>query len=258
MKSFMLLRSIILLALLSLFPVFSQGQAISLGDTAIHDAKVLYRKEKSGFIFLHTAGFGTGYRTGKHITGYKKRMFEIELTGMKHPKEIKSINPFFDNAKSYIYGKENHLIILRAGIGRQRVINSKPYWGGVELRYFYYGGLSMGFLKPVYLYILYETPTPYVYTYQIERYDPLEHYAENIFGRASFFQGFGKIKPLPGLYFKAGLNFEYGAYDETLKAIECGITVDAYPKPAPIMAFNANRNIFLSLYLSFHFGNREN
>ncbi|MFH0867252.1 MAG: hypothetical protein V1904_13740, partial [Bacteroidota bacterium] len=146
----------------------------------------------------------------------------------------------------------------RGGMGRQKVINSKPYWGGVELRFFYYGGISIGFLKPVYLYILYETDTPYFYTYQIERYDPQKHFGENIFGRASFFQGFGKIKPLPGIYLKTGLNFEYGAYDETIKAIECGITVDAYPKPVPIMAFNTKKNIFLSLYLSIHFGTRRN
>lgn len=254
----MFLRYIILTVILVSATLFAEGQSISLGDTAVNDPKILLRKEKSGFVMLHTSGLGAGYRSGKHITGYKKRSFEIELTGMKHPKEIKSINPYFDNAKSYIYGKENYLVILRGGIGRQKVINSKPYWGGVELRYFYFGGISMGFLKPVYLYILYETPSPSIYTYKIERYDPYKHNGDNIFGRAPFFQGFGKIKPLPGLYFKAGLNFEYGAYDETIKAIECGVTVDAYPKPAPIMAFNTNKSIFLSLYLSFHFGTRGN
>ena len=251
-------RYIIPLIILFSSTLFVKGQSISLGDTAVNDAKILLRREKSGFVMLHTSGIGLGYRTGKHITGYKKRMFEIELTGMKHPKEIKSINPNFDNTKSYVYGKENFFIILRGGIGRQKVINSKPYWGGVELRYFYYCGISMGFLKPVYLYILYETDTQYLYTYQIEQYDPQKHFSENIFGRASFFQGFSKIKPLPGIYLKTGLNFEYGAYDETIKAIECGITVDAYTKPVPIMAFDTNKSIFLSLYLSFHFGTRRN
>jgi hypothetical protein len=254
----MFVRYSILAIFLFSVSVFAEGQSLSLNDTTVNDIKILFRKEKSGFIMIHTAGLGAGYRTGKHITGYKKRMFEIELTGMKHPKEIKSINPYYDNAKSYVYGKENYLIILRGGIGRQKVINSKPYWGGVELRYFYYGGISMGFLKPVYLYILYSTPDPNLKTYKAERYDPMKHTAENIFGRASFFQGFGKIKPLPGIYFKTGLNFEYGAYDESIKAIECGIVVDAYYKPAPIMAFNTNKSIFLSLYFSFHFGNRGN
>lgn len=236
---------------------FAEAQSVSLGDTVVNDSKILMRREKSGFAMLHTAGMGVGFRSGKHLTGYKKRVFEIEITGMKHPKEIKSINPYYENAKSFVYGKENCLIIIRGGYGRQKVINSKPYWGGVELRYFYYGGISMGLLKPVYLYILYETSAPYIYTYQIEKYDPYKHSTDDIFGRASFFHGFSKIKPLPGIYFKTGLNFEYGAYDETVKAVECGITVDAYPKPAPIMAFNPNKSVFLSLYISFHFGTRS-
>lgn len=207
---------------------------------------------------IHTSGFGIGYRSGKHITGYKKRMFELELTGMKHPKEIRTVNPYFENSKSYIYGKENSFLLLRAGLGKQKIINSKPYWGGVELRYFYYGGLSLGLLKPIYLYILHKTSVDYEYNLSIEKYDPDIHFAEDIFGRAPFFQGFNKLKPMPGIYLKTGLNFEYGAYDESVKAIEAGVTLDAYTNNVPIMAFVKNRNYFVSLYLSFHFGSRGN
>jgi hypothetical protein len=239
--------------LLSFF--FTHGQ-ISMSDS-LNDTKVLLRKEQSGFLMIHTSGFGFGYRNGRHLTGYKKRVFEVELTGMKNPKEIR-VSSGFQDAKSYIYGKENSFFLLRSGIGIQKIINSKPYWGGVELRYFYYGGISLGLLKPVYLYILHETNSPSVYNLSMEKYDPNIHSADNIYGRAPFFQGFNKIKPLPGLYFKTGLNFEYGAYTESLKAIEAGIAVDAYLKDVPILAFNDNKKIFVSLYLSFHFGNRGN
>jgi len=237
---------------------FSKGQQISLSDTTVSDTKVLLRREKTGFLMLHTSGFGLGYRTGRNITGYKKRVFEIELTGMKHPKEIRTVNPYFENSKSYIYGKENSFLLLRAGIGKQKIINSKPYWGGVELRYFYYGGLSLGLLKPVYLYILHKTSNDYEYDLSIEKYDPDIHFAENIFGRAPFFQGFNHVKPMPGIYLKTGLNFEYGTYDESVKAIEAGIALDAYSKDVPILAFVKNKNYFVSLYISFHFGSRGN
>ncbi|MFH0867027.1 MAG: hypothetical protein V1904_12595, partial [Bacteroidota bacterium] len=120
----MFLRYILPVIFLFSSSLFVKGQSITIGDTAVNDAKILLRKEKSGFVMLHTSGIGLGYRSGKHITGYKKRMFEIEITGMKHPKEIKSINPYFDNAKSYVYGKENYFFILRGGMGRQKVINS--------------------------------------------------------------------------------------------------------------------------------------
>lgn len=252
-----LFRFTFISALIFCFSV-AHGQAILLSDTTIDNTTVLLRKEKSGFFMIHTGGFGIGYRSGKHITGYKKKMFEIELTGMKHPKEIKISNPYFENSKSYVFGKENSFFMLRAGLGKQKIINSKPYWGGVELRYFYYGGFSLGLLKPVYLYILNETGTPNIYNLAMERYDPDKHFAENIFGRAPFFHGFDQLKPMPGLYAKIGFNFEYGTYDENLKAIETGITIEAYLKPVPIMAFNENKNIFISLYLSFHFGYRGN
>ncbi len=251
-------RFIFLSAFLICFFV-SQGQQVLLSDTSINNTKVLLRKEKSGFVMLHTSGFGIGYRSGKHITGYKKRMFEVELTGMKHPKEVRTVNMYFENSKSFLYGKENSFFLLRSGIGTQKIINSKPYWGGIELRYFYYGGISLGLLKPVYLYILHETGIPdKPYTLSIEKYDPEKHFTENIFGRASFFKGFDKLTPVPGLYFKTGLNFEYGAFDESLKALEVGIAVDAYMKEIPIMAFDKNKSIFISLYLSFHFGSRGN
>jgi hypothetical protein len=241
--------------------LFTHGQQISVSDS-LSNTKILLRKEQSGFAMIHTSGFGFGYRNGTHITGYKKRMFEFEITGMKNPKEIRvsSLYPSvqgYPDPKSYIYGKENAFFILRGGIGKQKIINSKPYWGGVELRYFYYGGLSLGILKPIYLYI-YDLQDTLGNPISIQRYNPAIHTADNIYGRAPFFEGFNKISLMPGIYFKTGLNFEYGASDKTLKAIEAGIAVDIYTKDVPIMAYTNNKNYFVSLYLSFHLGSRGN
>ncbi|HPS46154.1 MAG TPA: hypothetical protein PKZ21_03200 [Bacteroidales bacterium] len=241
------------------FGCYIEAQDVSSFDT-INDAKILLRKEKSGFIEIHTSGFGLGYRNGKHLTGYKKRMFEVELTGMKHPKEIKIINPILISAKPYFYGKQNSLFIIRGGYGRQRIINSKPYWGGVEIRYFYYGGVSLGLLKPVYLYIAHDTIVGnlHYFTTTIEKYDPDIHSEDVIYGRAPFLKGFGRIQPVPGIYFKTGLNFEYGDSYEILKAIEMGVTGEFFIKKPPLMAYNSNKNYFFSLFLSFHFGTRGN
>ena len=205
---------------------------------------------------VHVSGIGLGYRNGKHKTGYKKRMLEIEFTNMRHPKEVKTANPYYEKAKSYVYGNLNNLFLLRAGLGKQKIINSKPYWGGIELRFSYYGGLSLGLLKPTYLYILHESGIPYNYKLVVEKYNPEKHFSENIFGKAPFFEGIERSSFMPGLYAKIALNFEYGAYDRSLKALETGITVDAFQKPVPIMAFNKNKNVFLSLYISLHFGKR--
>jgi hypothetical protein len=57
------------------------------------DVHGLLRYEKSGGLVIHAYGGGLNYRTGRNITGSKKRMLEIEFVGMKHPKEMKTYNP---------------------------------------------------------------------------------------------------------------------------------------------------------------------
>lgn len=250
--------NLILLLSFSLHISFLQGQ-ISLSDTSdVNTPGILMKKEHSAALMVHTSGFGAGFRTGKHATGYKKRMFEAEITGMKNPKEVRRINPYVENAKSYIYGKENAFLLIRCGMGKQKIINSKPYWGGVELRYFYYGGFSIGLLKPYYLYILNSVDNSNEYILTAEKYDPLKHTPDDIFGKAPYFYNFRKTKPVPGIYLKTGLNFEYGAYTESLKAIEAGIAADFYLREVPVMAFDKNRSYFVSLYFSIHFGKRYN
>lgn len=221
------------------------------------DNKILYRKERSAFITVHTGGWGLGYRTGKHITGYKKRMFEFEAVGMKHPKEIK-MTSYYENSRSFIYGKLNSIFIIRGGYGRQRILNSKPYWGGVEVRFLWFGGVSLAIAKPVYLYVVRYVDDNGNQEVVTERYDPYKHSIDEIYGKASFFKGFDKLSIYPGAYLKTGLSFEYGADDRFLKSLECGLTGDIYPKAVPIMAFNKNNNYFLSLYLALHIGKRKN
>jgi hypothetical protein len=113
-------------------------------------------------------------------------------------------------------------------------------------------------LKPVYLLILKPTSDPKVAYVTEEKYDPAKHSISEIYGRASFMKGIGETKLHPGIYGKFGFNFEYGVRDEMTKVIEAGVSVDAYPKPVPMMAFTPDKNIFLSLYLNFQIGKRYN
>jgi hypothetical protein len=232
------------------------------------DNKILYRKEWSAYVLVHTGGWGLGYNNGKHKTGYLKRMWEVEFVSMKHPKE-KKVSSLFENTRSYIYGKLNSFYIIRGSYGLQRILNGKPYWGGVELRWFFYGGLSVGITKPVYLYIVKFNETTHLNDVVIERYNPELHDVENIYGRGPYFKGFDHLKIYPGVFAKTGLNFEYGVNDKVLKAIECGAILDFYPLSAitmnskpiqklEIMAYDKSQPLFLSLYLSLHFGKRKN
>lgn len=219
---------------------------------------VILRKAISGGLLAHTAGWGANFRIDRRISAFKKSSFEFEGVTMKSPKEVKTINPYFNNSKSYVFGKLNSIFILRGGYGFHHQLNRKPLWGGVEVRYFYYGGASIGFAKPVYLYILNFTSIYYEYTLTTEKFNPEEHFLDNIYGRAPFSKGFSEIKLYPGIYLKGGFNFDFSHVHEKVRTLEAGFVLDLYPIPIPIMAFRDKYHYFLNLYLSFNFGKKYN
>lgn len=221
--------------------------------------KILLRNERTYGALIHTLGLGILYRNGKHLTGYKKLMYEGELVMMEDPKEKFIPGGASDqNSKSFIYGKLNYLFILRGGVGRQRVIRSKPYWGGVEIRNFYSGGVDFGFTKPVYLYIIESSSSPTDQTLVAERFDPNHVNLNNIYGRAPFTTGFNKMSFYPGLYGKFAFSFEFGHDDTKIRCLEVGVILDKFIKSVPIMYSVDNHGIFGTAYLSYSFGRRFN
>jgi hypothetical protein len=221
------------------------------------DLNVLYRNESSFGVFIHSAGgVGVAYRRGKHITAKRKRMYEIETQNYKHPKEIKSINPYFENSKGFVYGKLNSLLIIRPGLGIQNVLYQKSDKRSVEIRYSYFLGGALAFAKPVYLEIKKIYPNNTDGPPTTERYDPNQHSIDEIYGKAPFFRGIEKTKIYPGGYAKFALSFEYADRYNGLKAVETGVTMDVYPRVIPIMAFNKNQQVFVSLYLKFVWGKK--
>ncbi len=225
----------------------------------VEDKPVLMKNEATFAIDFHSNGWGIAFRRGINLTGYKKWIFEGDFVGMKHPKETKTVNPYFDNAKSYIYGKLNTFHILRLGTGIQKTIYSKADRHGVEIRMIFSGGLSLGITKPVYLNILKPTGNFGEFDVVTEKYNPQEHFLDNIYGRAPFTEGLGEIKFHPGLYTKLGFNFEYAPIFEDVKALEIGTILEGYSKEIPIMALladNKNKQIFLSFYINIMFGRK--
>ncbi len=215
------------------------------------DIRVLQRYENNYYLKIHSQGLGIGYRTGYNMTALKKRMYDFSFFTMKHPKEVRISNTIGDfDAKSYIYGKMNSLFLVEASVGTLRILNEKPYWGGIELRTFVSAGPVIGFTKPVYLYIYPER--------SLQKYDPEKHFYDNIYGRGPFFKGFNEIKLHPGLYCKAGFNFEHGSDESRIRALEAGVMFCAFLKPIEIMSYTKNNNLFATIYLSYQFGNRKN
>ncbi len=239
----------ILLCLTGLKPVFSQG-------TIFEEKRTIYASESSLGIHLHTSGLGFNYRYNKYLTGFTKRSYEIEWATIKHPKEVKSYNPNFDNAKSYVLGKLASFSTLRLSVGYHKVFIGKQSVKGVDISWLYNIGLSLGYAKPYYLLIIKRIDQNQI-PLQSEIFDPNKHNVANIFGRDSGLKGLFEGKIYPGIHSKFGFNFETSPYSDGLKSIECGVAVDYYFKTIPIMALAKNYNFFFNLYINFLIGGKK-
>lgn len=214
-------------------------------------------RERSAYFYGHTQGFGMGYQQGRILNIYSTLFWQAEFATLRHPKEFRRTNESFPNTRTYSYGKLNRVYMLKGGFGVNRTISDKPYWGGVQVRYNIAGGLNLSVAEPVYLYILHYNLSDSRFYRIVEKYDPVTHFSDNIYGRGPIGKGLLESKLYPGAYLKGGFNFDYGSDSQTLRALEVGAILDAFPKKIPIMAFAENRNLYLTLYVALHFGARE-
>ncbi|MCU0436071.1 MAG: hypothetical protein MUC87_21620 [Bacteroidia bacterium] len=254
--------------LFSVAPLLAQTPneqpVVSTNANTYDEIGALYRFQESGGIMVHSNGLGIHYQRGKFLTGYSKGFFEIQLANFRHPKEVKAENPGFDNSKGYFYGKLNSLFMLRPGVGYQKVIYTRPRQRGVEVSYVTFAGVSLGLLKPVYLIIARDVPNQIRYQPVTERYDPAQHFTDNIIGRAPFSRGLAELSVVPGVYGRAGLNFDF--YNrvpedqergiEKVRTLETGICIDAYAKRMPLMANEQNKPVLLTVYLALSYGRK--
>lgn len=218
---------------------------------------VLLEKQWSLGALIHTNGWGLRFRKGFNKSIIRQNLWEVEFSTYKSTKEVRTINPIYPDSRSFYYGKLNYVWFLRGGIGQQRVLNQKPYWGGIQLSWIYYGGITLGVTKPVYLFIIKESGG-FLSNLVEEPYDPEKHEIYDIYGRGSFLSGFSKLGFYPGAMIKTGLDFEFGTKNQQINALEVGAQFDYSPIPVPVMAYNPKQSYFLSLYLSVMFGKRYN
>lgn len=227
-------------------------------QTIYEETRVPYKREIYGGILLHGDGWGLQFNHATYKTAKERRVLGLEVVGMKHPKEVKSFNPYYEDARGYFYGKANSLLILRPTYGRKVQITDKIRRSGAELNFIWGIGPSLGVLKPVYLQIGKPDRIPYE-NIVVERYDPTVHDVQNIYGRATWFNGLGEAKLYVGGFARMAISFEYSGEVTGLKGLELGTTVDVYQKTVPIMAELEgvrNKQFFFEFYLALQFGKK--
>jgi hypothetical protein len=214
--------------------------------------KVFFRNERSFGILLNTDGIGVSYREAKRIDYRNKTLLEIDAGNLRDPKEYKQTSPYTQGG-SYVFGKLNSTFYLRAGLGHQHELFKKADLGGIAIRYFFTAGPVLAIYKPIYYKVLYLLSAN-EYEVKEEKFDASIAIPQDIYSKASFTKGLDETKVMPGLYAKAGFNFEYSKEDKIIHAIELGAQVNAFPVKIPIMAVAPNKAVFFSLFVSYRFG----
>ena len=209
---------------------------------------------------INSNGFGANYRYGQRINADNKRLYEIDFAYIRDPKERRSET----GAQTMIvYGKKNLAFDFRFGYGKQHEKFRKHDIGGVAIRRFYNFGPSLVLMKPIF-YDRIDVTTQTIY--RSSKFDPM-WYSNNhrIIGRSSFFDGFDRIRVVPGAFVKFGYNFEFGSHDRNIHALEAGLIAEGFIERLEIMDFTnldlnqryktaQNRQFFLTIFLSYRFG----
>ncbi len=224
---------------------FSQGEI----DT---EHKILFRNEKSYGININTNGYGFGYRFAKHINIHRKNILEADFNIVKHEKEHKRINPYSSSLFRFVYGKTNSVFNLRFGVGMQYQLYKKLDRNSVSVRWYYLGGVTAAFLKPIY-YLVYND-TSKTKTWQLFEHNTPWWY---IYDKKPYSYGIDEMKIVPGVYGKTGFAFEFSKTDKRINMIEVGISFDAYIKSLDILDTEKNPQFIPVLFLSYRFGKAE-
>jgi hypothetical protein len=227
-------------------PVFAQGD---LNE----QQKIFFRNERSFAILLNSDGYGLSYREAKRVDFLNKRFFEIEAGTLKHPREYRESNPYYQTPGTFVYGKLNSAFYLRGSYGHQHELFKKADLGGVAVRYFYSAGPAIALYKPIYYKILYPVSN-YEFNIVEEKLDVNVHPPYDIYSRSSFTKGLNETKVLPGIFVKGGFNFEYSKEEKVIHAVEVGMNLSAFTRKIPIMATTDNKAIYFSLFVSYRFG----
>lgn len=173
--------------------------------------------------------------------------FGLEIMNVRHPQEVR-YNSQYGNF--FTFGKQNYLYSFRFQYGRDFILFKKAPQQGVEIKAVFATGPSIGIEAPYYV------------EYNKEDIIVREQYHAdiirgNINGPGRLFQGLGESKIVPGLNFKAALNFELGIFKSQVTGFETGVLVDVYAREIDMMVKAKNYSTYPTLFLTFFFGNRK-
>ncbi|RAJ02509.1 hypothetical protein LX64_03528 [Chitinophaga skermanii] len=229
----------------------------------LEEGENLYQREFSMGGRLNTNGW-----TGFVEMAYRKnrnnvRYFQLEFSEVKHAKQekmttIESDGYFLYSTRPFFYGKQNNFYPVNLGYGNRKLIGGKANKQGVEVQGIYYGGISLGLLKPYYI----EVRDMGNGQRGDIRYTPAtaDKFLDEslISGGAGFGKGWDELTLIPGLHGKLGIRFDWARFNHVVSALEVGVNGAFYTKKVPIMVLEDNKQFLLNAYVGLQFGKRWN
>lgn len=229
---------------------------------------VLYDTERAFDLKFYTNGFGFAVNVGEIESYYRTSYFTIEFGTLKDYRERRqNKNVNFSGvglSSSFIYGKQNSIYMFKFARGTKLYLTEKAKRRGLAVGLSYNYGLSLVMKKPYYLQIVDFSADNFDEALLTERMtdenkDRFLDY-NSIFGGTGFFEGFWNIRPTVGFHGKAGMHLAFGAFDKSVKAVEIGLQVDAFPRRLPILVERddiRNKYVYVNMYVLAQFGKRK-
>ncbi|HZF64872.1 MAG TPA: hypothetical protein VEZ55_10315 [Chitinophagaceae bacterium] len=216
---------------------------------------LVYQKQTSFGVQLRTNGYGAFIEKGKMISPRYTNLYSFEISEIFHPKEekIPSNNQNYFGG-SYKYGKINNFFQAKFGFGQQYIFGQKGNKNGVAVLGIYQGGLALGLLKPYYLDV---DDNNMQRTIKYSEQDSDAFLNSVVIGSAGPGKGWSEVKIRPGAFVKTALRFDFDNYNESIKALEVGISVDAYAQKIQQMVFAKQNQIFFQGHIAIVFGGRK-
>lgn len=252
---------ILFLTLLGACSYVLHAQEITIGsdnDKPLEE-RLVYNHQNTINVGIHTQGFGVGFKLGRIKSIHTTSNWEFEVVSLRSLKEIKTMNATEFFTRPFVYGKLNHVYVMRFGYGQSRLIFGKPYWGGVETRWKYEAGASLALQKPYYYYVVTYHPSSGAYQ-EITEEQTFDHHDQwvEIIGRAAFSKGLKEIKPSPGVHASLGMSFDFGTTRTRAQSLNLDAIVEYFPLGVSIMDSERNKPLFVTLMLSYNWGTRFN
>ena len=221
------------------------------------EGDLIFNKHSIFGIRLATDGYGISFEKGKFRTPSRTFIYSIELNEKHDPKEH-HISATSDgiNVSTVVPFKINNLYEFKLSVGQQHLIGGKGNKNGVSVTALYSGGFTLGLLKPYYLDVQNRvTGKTTRKTFEEMATDTLAD--DQITGASGFTVGWGHLKYKPAINAKQALRFDYGRLNQTITAIEVGLTEEYYFSKIPLAYLIPQKSFFFNAYVQIMFGGRK-